>query len=192
MLKRFEAAKRVIAVSVLLFLAIMVIAGVSVVNAAEESDAKEQPPRIHAVSDLGHQFSFYADGRFHGQYLPGQPMATSWGALYNFDFSNANMLILLGCENRLKYLPKDIKTIGKLLNEGGGVVLFGQGGDNPQNKLAARMGCEFKDNAKKPLKAVSEEITGDIQGGGQWMELKKGQRWEVLIADADGKPSRIN
>ena len=28
--------------------------------------------RVHAVVDLGHQFTFYADGRFHRQYLPGQ------------------------------------------------------------------------------------------------------------------------
>lgn len=148
---------------------------------------KVEVPRVHAVSDIGHQFSFYADGRFHTQYLPGQPRAMSWGALYNYDFSNANMLILLGCEGKLKYLPKDVETIGKFLRAGGGVVLFGHGGENPQNRLAGRLGCSFKGNAKKPLKAVSGEIAGEIKGGGQWIEFKAGQKWEVLIADADGK-----
>lgn len=148
----------------------------------------ESAPRIHAVSDIGHQFSFYADGRFHTQYLPGQPRAMSWGALYNYDFSNANLLLLLGCDAKVKYVPKDIKTIGGFMKSGGGVVLLGSGGENPQNKLAGRFGVTFKGAAKKPLKAVSDEIVGEIEGRGSWMEFKSPKRWEVLIADADGKP----
>ena len=165
----------------------------SIVNATETSDATKQPPRVHAVSNLGHEFCFYADGSFHGQYLTGQPVAMSWGALYNFDYSNTNMLILLGCDSRLKYLPRDIRVIRKFLKDGGGVVLFGNGGDNPQNKLATLLGCSFKGIAQKPFKAVSDEITGDIQndldwGTTDWMELQSGQYWQVLIVDADNKP----
>ncbi|RMF99890.1 MAG: hypothetical protein D6741_07695, partial [Planctomycetota bacterium] len=43
------------------------------------ANAAAQSYRVHAVSDLGHEFSFYADGRFHRQYLPGQPVVCSWG-----------------------------------------------------------------------------------------------------------------
>lgn len=112
----------------------------------------------------------------------------SWGALYKYDFTNANMLLLLGCDSNVKYVPEDIKTIGYFMKEGGAVVLLGHGGDNPQNKLATRFGVTFKGAAKKPLKAVSHEIIGEIVGRGSWMEFKAAKRWEVLIADADGKP----
>ncbi len=143
--------------------------------------------RVHAVCDLGHQFSFYADGRFHTQYLPGQPRATSWGALYHYDLSNANLLILPGCEAKLRYLPKDVETMNGFLNAGGGVVLFGHGGSNPQNKLAAYFGCSFEGRAKKPFKAVSDDISGEIEGGGHWFRIKSPAQWEVLIEDADGR-----
>ncbi len=183
--KRFDTAKCLIVLS---SLAIILSIAAATVNAAEKLDTKKQPPRIHAVSDIGHQFTFYADGRFHTQYLPGQPRAMSWGALYNYDFSNANMLILPGCESRLRYLSKDLKTIREFLRDGGGVVLLSHGGDNPQNKLSARLGVTFKGNAKKPFRSVSEEITGEIQGNAQWMEIKFAQNWQVLIVDADKKP----
>ena len=45
-------------------------------------------------------------------------MATSWGSLFNFDFSNANLLILLGCDRHLKYVPKDIEMITDFLAAG--------------------------------------------------------------------------
>ena len=65
------------------------------VGAAEKAEPVSKPVRVHAVSDIGHQFTFYADGRFHTQYLPGMPRAMSWGALYNYDFSNdGNQLTL--------------------------------------------------------------------------------------------------
>ena len=48
-------------------------------------------PTVHAVVDLGHQFTFYGDGRFHRQYLADQAGATSWGSLFKFDLSNANL-----------------------------------------------------------------------------------------------------
>ncbi len=184
----FNAAMRFFVMSVGLSLSIFPSLAGSTATAAETTDAAKKPPRIHAVSHLGHQFSFYADGRFHQQYLPGQPAATNWGEIYNYDFSNANMLILLGCEPQLRYLPRDLTAIKALLQDGGGVVLFGHDGENPQNKLVAMFGCRFKGDAKKPFKAVSDEITGTIEGHGQWMEFEQSQTWEVLIADADNKP----
>ena len=64
-----------------------------------------QPPEkakitVHAVADLSHEFTFYADNRFHTQYLKNQKGVTNWCSLFNFDFSNANLLILLGCANK--------------------------------------------------------------------------------------------
>ena len=39
---------------------------------------------VHAVTDLAHEFTFYADHRFHSQYLPGQKGETNWCNLYLF------------------------------------------------------------------------------------------------------------
>ena len=63
--------------------------------------ACQTKPLVHAVVDLGHQFTFYGDGRFHRQYLSDQKGVTSWGSLFNFDLSNGNLLVLLGCDEHL-------------------------------------------------------------------------------------------
>ena len=126
---------------------------------------------VHAVSDLGHEFTFYADGRFHKQYLPGQPAVMSWGSLWNFDFSNANLLVLLGCDAHLKYVPEDIKAITNFLQQGGGVVLLGSARDKGQNALALNFGCEFVKAGRNPLKAASPVITGEIAGGGDTLTI---------------------
>ena len=93
-------------------------------------------PTIHSVVDLGHEFSFYGDGRFQQQYLPGQAGATSWGALFNYDLSNANLLVLLACDSHLSYLPQDRKTISSFLADGGGVLLLSGAAGRLLNELA--------------------------------------------------------
>jgi len=143
---------------------------------------------VHAVVDLGHQFTFYADGRFHSQYLPNQPYTANWGSLFNFDFSNANLLILLGCDSHLKYLPEDIKAISGFLAGGGGVVLLGSAWDAPQNALAREFGCSFDGSAQKPLKSASALIAGEIAGGGDALTLQETNLWQVLVADSKGRP----
>jgi hypothetical protein len=155
--------------------------------AAGTGFAQEKSP-VHAVVDIGHEFSFYGDGRFHRQYLPDQPAVTSWGSLFNFDFSNANLLVLLGCEPHITYWPEDIDAINTLLSEGGGVVLLGHAESKAQNDLARTFGCSFGEPAKKPLKAMQPVISGEIVGGGSTLNLRQPKSWEVLIADADGKP----
>jgi hypothetical protein len=147
-----------------------------------------EKPAIHAVTDLGHQFTFYADGRFHKQYLPGQPVVSSWGSLFNFDFSNANLLVLLGCDEHLKYWQQDIQTITNFLGQGGGVVLLGSSRDAGQNELARALGCSYEKPAQKPLKASNAEITGEIFGGGDTVQLHEPKLWEVLVADVAGVP----
>ena len=67
--------------------------------------------KINVVTDLAHEFSFYADNRFHSQYLKNQNYATNWCNLSNFDFSNANLLVLLGCDNRIGYDENDVAAI---------------------------------------------------------------------------------
>ncbi|MCK5000245.1 MAG: hypothetical protein KAS23_11945 [Anaerohalosphaera sp.] len=187
MLSECASQKRQTVRNFLVSLAVLMLMA-SVTAIAAEPAVPPKPPRIHAVSDIGHQFSFYADGRFHSQYLPGQPRAMSWGALYNYDFSNANMLILLGCDSHLEYLTKDITTIKKFLIDGGGVVLLGSAGDKQQNKLAAVFGCTFQGRAKKPLKGNLPKMNEEIKGNVDWIKIKKPQSWEVLITDADSKP----
>lgn len=71
--------------------------------------------KINVVTDLAHEFSFYSDHRFHTQYLKNQRYATNWCNLSNFDFSNANLLVLLGCDNRLEYNEDDVATIKRFL-----------------------------------------------------------------------------
>lgn len=149
--------------------------------------AQERAP-IHAVVDLGHEFTFYADGRFHRQYLPDQPVAMSWGALFHYDFANANLLILLGCDPHLRYVPEDIRTITAFLEEGGGVVLLGSTADEPQNDLAREFGCTFGPPAHKPLQSASAPIAGEIAGGGDTLNLQETNLWRVLVVDAQGNP----
>ena len=88
------------------------------------------------------------------QYLPDQPVATSWGALFHFDFSNANLLILLGCDPHLRYVPEDIQTITAFLQEGGGVVLLGSAADKPQNALGANSAAPLG-SLPKPLASAA-------------------------------------
>lgn len=145
-------------------------------------------PGVHAVVDLAHEFSFYGDGRFHRQYLHDQAGATSWGALYNFDLSNANLLVLLGCDEHLAYVPRDVETIRAFLRDGGGVLLLGSAGAKPQNELARHFGCEFGARMSGRPKALDPAITGAVAGGGDTLRLGDAQVWEVLVADAGGAP----
>ena len=55
----------------------ILLIAIALTNVRIGSSAEQN--RVHAVMDLGHQFTFYADGRFHRQDLSGQPEVTSWG-----------------------------------------------------------------------------------------------------------------
>ncbi len=177
----FEGAKR----PCLLFRSILMLA---LVLTFSRSGVSEDVPRVHAVSDLGHQFTFYADGRFHRQYLPGQPVAMSWGSLFNYDFSNANLLVLLGCDPHLKYVQQDLEAITDFLRQGGGVILLGSARDEAQNLLAAEFDCSFGTTAEKPLKAAHDLIDGEIEGGGDTLKMQERKLWRVLAVDARERP----
>lgn len=143
---------------------------------------------IHAVTDLSHEFTFYADNRFHTQYLQGQKGVTNWCNLFNFDFSNANLLILPGCDNRISYFDEDYTAIKKFLNDGGGVLIFGSETSTSQNNLLKKFGAEFTAAAEHPLIPSKRIKQGEIEGkGGSTLSLSDYKNWEVLISDSQEK-----
>jgi len=111
-----------------------------------------------------------------------------WGALYNYDLSNVNLLILLGCEERLAYVPKDIEAIKGFLADGGAVVILSSAKATQQSKLTEALGCTFKSGAEKPFTGTLPEMTKDIEGRADWMQLKDPKKWQVLIKDAESRP----
>lgn len=147
---------------------------------------------VHAVTDLSHEFSFYADNRFHQQYLPDGKGVTNWCNLYNFDFSNANLLILLSCDDRLQYTTEDIKTIQDFLTEGGGVVIMGTENSHSQNKLLEIFGASCTGPAKYPLAATEKVKTETVEGkGAAIFELDQPNRWDILVQDASEHPVMV-
>lgn len=151
--------------------------------------AAQAEPRVHAVVDLAHEFTFYADGRFARQYLEGHKGVTSWGTLFKFDFTNANLLVLLDCAPQLSYWPEDVAAIRSFLGEGGGVVVFGSSDGGPQNDLAKKFGASFERGARAPLRAAPALAADRIEGGvGIRLKPDEPASWTVLIADAEGRP----
>lgn len=149
----------------------------------------QSAPRVHAVTDLAHEFTFYADHRFHMQYLPGQKGVTNWCNLYNFDFSNANLLILPGCDNRIGYGEKDLNCIQDFLKSGGGVVLFGSENSASQNDLLQKFGASFDGPAVPPFKLSEKLPQVQIEGaGGSVLSFADARKWEVLLSDSNQKP----
>lgn len=147
---------------------------------------------VHAVTDLSHEFSFYGDHRFYTQYLKSEKGVTNWCSLFNFDFSNANLLILLGCANEINYLPQDITAINDFLKAGGTVLIMGSHKAISQNKLIKAFGAEFKDVGKLPLIPSSVLQVKEVQGDpGSILVLDQPNVWEVLIKDAKNKPEMV-
>lgn len=144
----------------------------------------QEQPKVHAVVDLAHEFTFYGDGRFARQYLNDQKAVTSWGTLYKFDLSNANLLVLLACAEQLRYGPEDIAAINAFLGEGGGVVIFGGSASGPQADLAKTFGVTFESGARAPLKAVealgAKAVAGEV---GIRLALAQPDLWTVLVSD---------
>lgn len=140
--------------------------------------------KIHAVTDLSHEFSFYADGRFHKQYLPGHKGVTNWCSLPNQDLSNANLLILLASNDRLKYTKEDVGTIKSFLENGGGVVIFGSEGSTAQNELLQNFGVEFTAPATLPLNLVDSNDPQVIEGNtASVLKLEAPKDWKIVVKD---------
>jgi hypothetical protein len=148
----------------------------------------ERPVTVHAVTDLAHEFTFYADHRFYTQYLPDQKGVTNWCNLWDFDFSNANLLILPGCDDRIGYSEKDIAAITGFLKSGGGVVILGSVKSKSQNKLIRNFGAEFSADAIQPVTASVKPAPSKLENkGGSVISLDQPGKWEILIRDSAKK-----
>lgn len=167
---------------------IKLVLGISALFALGVNNGYAQS-KVHAVTDLSHEFTFYSDHRFHNQYLQGHKGETNWCSLFNFDLSNTNLLILPGCADEISYTKEDIATIKSFLNSGGGVVLMGIHQGKSQNKLAQVFGASFVDKAELPFVGSDASTQTSIEAkGGSYMKLDKPQSWNVLIKDAQSRP----
>ncbi len=149
---------------------------------------------VHSVSDLAHEFSFYTDGRFAGQYLNGHKDVRNWGNLYGLDVSNANLINLLGCDSRVKYNAKDIQFLNKFMtvNGGGVLVAFSPGNEGMEN-LLKEWGVSSQEKAQPPFsfarKEDSETIDAPIVGGqSPVLKFDSPKDWTVIVEDAEKRP----
>ena len=198
-------------IALLFFIAPVVIAPVTVVsgqnigiNAGNTGTNTEKNTVIHAVTDLSHEFTFYADHRFYRQYMPDQKGVTSWISLPKADLSNANLLILPGCDPRIDYTEKDIHTIHRFLEKGGGVLILGNEHGSSQNTVSESFGAIFAGEASYPLSAgrnisIDEAVktgTGITEPGStglkpatlSYLQLTKPKQWTVLVSDSQKRP----
>lgn len=166
------------------------VCGLAAVAAAVAGCACAQDAKtwdVHSVVDLSHGFTFYADGRFAKQYLGTHRSVMNWNALYNFDLSNANLMVLLDCESRLNYTDKDVACITKFLEEGGGIALFVSSPTCHNAELAKRFGAVYEEGAAQPLKPVAALNVDKVEGRASIRLAAGGKgQWTPLVTDADG------
>jgi hypothetical protein len=155
-----------------------------------------QSNRIHCVTDISHEFTFYFDGRFSRNYVvPNGVDVRNWGTLHKYDFSNVNLLILQSSASPCPYLPEDVKVVRKFMMEGSGVVVLGNHAlfrkekQYRLNALVKRFGAEFvNESTQKPLKGYSILEKESIDSySPKIIELKQPSDWEVLVKDAKGR-----
>ncbi len=149
--------------------------------------------RIHSVTDISHEFTFYFDGRFAKNYLStGDVDARNWATLHKADLAHANLLVLQSGASPCPYLPEDIAAVRKFLEEGGGVAVLGDHArfrneeEYRLNDLAKAFGAAFApEPAKKPLKAAPALKAESVQThGGRTVSLEVPSDWTVLVRDA--------
>jgi len=151
------------------------------------SGQAEKTYDVHAVVDLSHSFTFYADGRFAKQYLGTHRSVMNWNALYNFDLSNANLMVLLDCDSRLTYTDKDVAYIKKFLEDGGGVALFVSSPACKQAELARQFGAVYEEGATAPLKPAAALGVDTVEGRASIrLNADEKLQWTPLVTDADG------
>ena len=152
-----------------------------------------QSDRIHCVTDISHEFSFYFDGRFGRNYVADNGIdVRNWGTLHKYDFSNVNLLILQSSASPCPYLPEDIEAVQKFLAEGGGVVILGdysvfrKESNYRLNTLVKQFSAEFvNESAMKPLSGCSIlEREGIDSYSPKIIKLDEPVDWEVLVEDA--------
>jgi len=155
-----------------------------------------EPGRIHCVTDISHEFTFYFDGRFGKNYVGSNGTdARNWGTLHKYDLANANLLILQSSASPCPYLPEDLRAVEDFLKSGGAVVVLGDYAlfaDQKQyqlNTLAEYFGAEFLPKpAEKPLQGFGVLKDRKIESySPKTIGLKAPQDWEVLVKNAAGR-----
>ena len=180
----------------MMVIAIVMVAACVMAGARAKGDG---PVRVHSVTDISHEFSFYMDGRFATQYLAsvGGQDGRNWGTLWKLDASNTNLLVLSSGATPCPYVPKDIDFVRRFLEAGGGVVVLGSyatfhGASEYQlNALAEAFGAYFSPTAPRaPLTPAAElGATEPVKFyGGTILRLKDEGEWKVLMRDANGRP----
>ncbi len=162
--------------------------------AATSAFAADPPTnRIHSITDIAHEFSFYFDGRFAKNYLSkGDVDARNWATLHKADLTDANLLVLQSGASPCAYLPEDIAAVRAFLESGGGVVVLGDHArfrnetEYRLNALAKAFGATFTPvGAKKPVKAAPALKADAVKTyGGRTVELETPSDWTVLVRDA--------
>lgn len=146
-------------------------------------------PRVHSISDISQEFSFYMDGRFHTQYLKDVGRdARNWGSLHRLDLSNTNLLVLVAGDPHVPYSAESIAHVERYVREGGTLLLMADGGETPPPgaALAEKLGAKLsKQGAKKPLSAVGADWAIEYRNG---RVLELGAEWTVLVQDAEQRP----
>ncbi len=152
---------------------------------------------MHAVVDVSHDFTFYFDGRFGGQYVEpaGGVGVQNWGTLHKCDLTNANLLVLQSGPSPCAYTDEDIDAIEAFLSAGGGVVLFGDHAlfrdetEYHPNAVARAFGAEFTEQAAEAPLAPAAALGADelTYYGGRTVELAEPGAWTVLATDAAGR-----
>ncbi len=196
MCKKISKLTLTICFGTLVLFALSIIAGVGLEKTALTTETKP-PQRIHSVTDISHEFSFYFDGRFFTQYIaPDGVDARNWGTLHKYDFTNANLLILQSGSSPCPYPVKDIKAVRDFLQSGGAVLVLGDfstfrgAKDYKLNTLAQAFGAEFVNQAaKKPLKGFGMLKNRKIESySPKIIKLDEKTKWQVLIQDDKGQP----
>jgi len=156
----FGSSKRTKVMGVLFVLAIVHAATLCVFG---QSRSALGANRIHCVTDISHEFTFYFDGRFGRNYVGENGInVQNWGTLSKYDFANANLLILQSSSSPCQYTPADISAVRQFIYEGGGVLVLGDyttfrnEKQYRLNALAKQFKAEFiNQKANKPLKGSS-------------------------------------
>jgi hypothetical protein len=170
------------------------LAIVCILLLAGNSNAQNAKPKlpVYALNNLSHYYDFHADWGFPRQYLNNNTdkYIKSWSCIYNSDLSNANLLFLFNCDDRLPYVEKDLEKIQGFLKQGGGVMILSTGNSLEQNKLAKLYGAEFVPGLKFPLtgKLDNKDIVVDMKKYGNChLNFKDPRKWKVVVADSEGQ-----
>ncbi len=178
----------------MIILAVLMCMGPTALLGKSSSDSRSD--RIHCVTDISHEFTFYFDGRFGKNYVaPNGVDVRNWGTLHKYDLRYANLLILQSSASPCPYLPEDIKAVEKFLHAGGGVVVLGdyarfrQEKEYRLNALARHFGAEFvNESAQKPLRGFSILKKETIACySPRIFKLLKPSDWLVLVKDGKGR-----